>query len=428
MSLETSKKPIFVSLSPNVEKDDIWLALKLLFQPRKWKRGKAARLLEEKFKKYFGVKYAFSFNSGRSSFLAILNSLGLDQNDEVLLQAFTCNAAVNPIIWSGLNPVFVDIEKETINIDTKDLEEKISKKSKVVLVQHTFGYPANLNRIQEICRQYNLILIEDCAHSLGVKYQGKLIGTFGKAAFFSFGRDKIISSVYGGMVITNDKFLAQKISEFQKQSQYPSYFWIFQQLLHPLLTKVFVIPLYRFNGIGRWVLLVLQKLHILSKSVTKTEKKGKNPGIFPKKLPNALALLALLQFSKLEKFNKQRNKIADFYDKKLKNISGIILPSKKDGRIYLKYSILIPNIDTDSLLKEARKKYIFLNDGWRKSPVVPPDTNQTKMMYRKGQCPMAEKIAKQIINLPTLIKKEDAVRIVYFFKKYLKRKGRLKSP
>ena len=95
-------KPISISLSPNTEKDDIWLAFKLLFQPWRWEKGKTIKELEGEFKKYFGVRNTISFNSGRSALMAILDSLGLEKNSEVLLQAFTCNAAANPIIWSRL--------------------------------------------------------------------------------------------------------------------------------------------------------------------------------------------------------------------------------------------------------------------------------------------------------------------------------------
>ena len=166
--------------------------------------------MEKEFKKYLGVKYAISFNSGRSAFLAILNSLELKNDDEILLQAFTCNAVPNPIIWAGLKPVYVDCDEKTFNIDIEDLKRKITQKSKVVIVQHTFGLPAEMDEILEICQKNNLILIEDCAHSLGAEYKGKKVGTFGKAAFFSFSRDKVISSVYGGMVATNDDEFGEK--------------------------------------------------------------------------------------------------------------------------------------------------------------------------------------------------------------------------
>src|ERR1035437_184813 len=114
-------KPISISLSPNVEKDDLYLALNLIIRPWLWNRGKATAKLEDEFKKYLGVKYAFSFNSGRSSFFAILKALsegeGLKSGDEVLLQAFTCNAVPNPILWADLQPIYVDCNKDDFNID-----------------------------------------------------------------------------------------------------------------------------------------------------------------------------------------------------------------------------------------------------------------------------------------------------------------------
>ena len=118
-------KPISISLSPNTEKDDIDLALKLIFKLNLWKEGKEIQELEEEFKNYLGVKFAFSFNSGRSALMAIFNALRIKENDEVLLQAFTCNSAVNPILNLGAKPVYIDID-ETLNLDPNDLKKKIT--------------------------------------------------------------------------------------------------------------------------------------------------------------------------------------------------------------------------------------------------------------------------------------------------------------
>ncbi len=461
-----SQKPIFISLSPNVEKDDIQLTLKLLIQPWKWKKEKksnqlkkstgvenfnwqgtvkekSAEELEEQFKKYLGVKYTFAFNSGRSAFLAILKGLNFEPGAEILLQAFTCNAAVNPIIWSGLRPVFVDIERETLNLDPQDFKKKITPKSRAVLVQHTFGLPVKLAEIEKICQKYNLILIEDCAHSLGAEYGSRVkrenhpapskegagsstfqpryasgkVGTFGKASFFSFGRDKVISSVYGGMAVANDSRLAQKIKEFQEKCAFPSYFWIFQQLLHPILTHYLIIPLYGFFGAGRWLLLFFQKIKVLSKAVHNLEKKGERPSYFPKKMPQVLAILALNQLRKLKRFNKHREKIAKFYDENLKDLK-VFLAKKEKERIYLRYPILIESQETSKILNQLRKRKIFLDNGWQKTPVVPPDTVQEKMEYQWGSCPTAEKVAKEIINLPLHINisLKEARRITKFLK------------
>ena len=409
-------KTISISLSPNTEKDDIFLALKLIFQPKEWKKGEVIEKLKEEFRKYLKVKYAFSFNSGRAALMAILNAIGVKAGDEILLQAFTCNAAVNPIINQTAKPIFVDVE-DTININPEDLKKKITQKSKAVMVQHTFGWPAQIDKILEIVKQNNLLLIEDCAHSLGAKYSGKFCGTFGDAAFFSFGRDKIISSVFGGMAVTNDENLAKKLEEFQKNLDYPSSFWIFQQLLHPILTNYLILPAYSINcHLGRIFLGTFHKLSVLSKAVYKKEKVGEIPKYFPKLLPNALAILALNQFRKLERFNEHRRELADFYGEGLKNANFTLPLAKSRNGItptFLRYPILT-NFDTNKVLKETQKRKILLDDGWRKNPIVPPDTNICKMKYPSGSCPKAEKIAKGIINLPTHINisKKEAEKIL----------------
>ena len=225
-------------LSPNTQPDDVKLAFWLLFRPGLWQKssnsketgsygananpmsGDAIWRLEETFQNYLGVKHAYSFNSGRSALMAVLHGLGLQNGSEVLLQAFTCNAAANPIRWSGLVPVFVDCN-ESYNMSATDLKRKITPKSRAVMVQHTFGLPADIDEIKKICDENNLALIEDCAHSLGAKYHGQKVGTFGKAAFFSLSRDKVISCVYGGMAVTNDEELAKKILNYQDELRLP---------------------------------------------------------------------------------------------------------------------------------------------------------------------------------------------------------------
>ena len=424
-------KPISISLSPNTEKDDVWLAFRLLFQPWYWKtisvnqrldqRKSAVQELEEEFKKYLGVKYAISFNSGRSALMAILEEMKVREGDEVLLQAFTCNSAVNPILNQGAKPVFVDVD-ETINMDPGNFKRKITPKSKTVMIQHTFGWPAQIEEILRIARGNNLFLIEDCAHSLGARYKGGYCGTFGNAAFFSFGRDKIISSVFGGMAVTNNDKIGERIRKFQQALDFPSNFWVFQQLLHPILMSYLILPAYGLNQyLGRILLGILHQLSILSKGVYKKEKKGEVPKYFPKRLPNALATLALNQFRKLERFNEHRREIAKFYEDTLRGRFNLPLAKEKKGisPTFMRYPILTKG-NTDEILKTARKRKIYLDDGWRKNPVVPPDTDLEKMKYQLGSCPRAEKIARSIVNLPTHINifQEEAQKIVDFLKTY----------
>ena len=408
-------RPISISLSPNTETDDILAAFALLFQPWRWKRGKEIELLEQDFKNYLGVSSVVSFNSGRSAFLAILESLGLQKGDEILIQAFTCNAVPNPILWSGLKPVYIDCE-EDYNMSSVDLEKKITPRSRVVLVQHTFGFPADMDKIQEICTKYNLILLEDCAHALGARYKGRKVGTFGKASFFSFSRDKVISSVYGGMVATNDVSLAESMREFQKKAGYPFLLWIFQQLLHPVIMNWWILPLYGIGG--KYMLRIYQYLHVLSKAVHKKEKRGVKPGYFPKALPNALAMLARKQLQKLNRFNSHRRQIAALYAKELLNTNYKMQDIKyQEGNIFLRFSVR--HQKAHEIIKRAWRQNLLLGD-WYTTPIAPHDTQIEKMGYEWGSCPVAEELAKTTLNLPTHIRiaEKEAGKIIQFLKSF----------
>jgi len=410
--MSTLIKPISISLNPNVEKDDIFLALRVAFQPWKWKGGKSIDELESQFKEYFGVKHAISFNSGRSSLMAILKALGV--KGEVLLQAFTCNATANPIRWSGLKPVYIDCSDD-FNINLEDIKKKVTLESRVIMIQHTFGTPANMKEIVNFCNESGLILIEDCAHSLGAKYDNKKVGTFGKTAFFSFSRDKVISSVYGGMVITNDDELAEKIKKFQEDIGHPSYFWIKQQLWHPVLMNL---ALSSYRVIGKYLLVLFQSLRIMSKAVHWKEKRGDIPSYFPKRMPNALAILALNQFKKLDKFNNHRKEIANLYFQELKS-SSFLLPRINENTqpVFLRFSVR--HLRAHQIIRKAWDNNLLIGD-WYTSSIAPDDTKMEKVGYIKESCPNAEKLAQETLNLPTHINisKEKALKIINFLKEY----------
>src|SRR3989344_5016390 len=396
---------ISISLSPNVFARDIFASLKMLFLPWQWQQGKYEEKFKQQFSQYFlssGTKFptVYLTNSGRSALYLILQSLNTKQGDEILLQAFTCNAVVNPILWNKANPVYVDISDD-YNMNIVDLEKKITKNSKAIIVQHTFGIPAKIEQIIKIAREHNLIVIEDCAHALGQELNGKKLGTFGDISFFSFGRDKIISSVYGGAIMLNKRGNIKK-EKFQleiKNLKYPSKLWTLQQLLHPVLMSM-ILHLYNFpfngNGVGKWILVFFQKIRILSKAVSYKEKQGQKPNFFPARLANALAYLALIQFKRLEKFNTHRKKMINFYAKELKDCR---LPVA-DCQLQSLLRFPIKHKNAKQIIKRAYKKGILLGD-WYNIAIAPDDTNLDKMKYYKGLCPNAEKLSQQTLNLPT---------------------------
>ncbi len=401
-------KPITISLSPNTESDDVRLALRTLFFPHAWKEGNATYKVEQWFCRYFSVDSAVSFNSGRSALLAILKAFGIGEGDEVLVQAFTCVAVPNSVLWAGATPIYVDID-DSFNMDPKEVEKKITKQTKVMIVQHTFGIPAQVDQLVQLAKKHHLILIEDCAHALGATYKGKKVGTLGDAAFFSFGRDKVVSSVFGGMAIINGKWKMEngKLEQYQKSLSYPSYFWIFQQLFHPI---AFSIILASYNIlIGKILLLILQKLRLLSFPVYPEEKKGKQPSDFPAKFPHALAILLINQLKKLERYNENRKQVADFYRDQMSQKSDFKFTPEVGGAIYLRFPFLFSK--SPQLIKKVRQQEIYLGN-WYHNIIDPTGVDYQAIGYVFGSCPKAEKVASQILNLPTRISLHDAKKVV----------------
>ncbi|MBI2622159.1 aminotransferase class I/II-fold pyridoxal phosphate-dependent enzyme, partial [Candidatus Microgenomates bacterium] len=358
---------------------------------------------------YFNARFAISFDSGRSAQYTILSALGIGKGDEVLVQAFTCVAVPNSVLRTGAKPIYVDIAKNSYNMSPEDLVKKINKNSKAIIIQHTFGQAAKIKEICQIAKKHKLVLIEDCAHGMGASVNSQKLGTFGEVAFFSFGRDKVVSSVFGGMVVTRDKRIGERVKEFQKNLAYPSVFWIVQQLLHPIFFSI-ILPTYNFFNLGKVILKVSQALHLLGKPVAEMEKKGQRPKFYPRKLPNSLARLALVQLGRLESFNKKRKVIAAVYAKEL----SIKI---KDQDIHVRFPLLVNR--RDELLKSAKSRGILLGD-WYSHVVDPKGVDLTKIGYAFGSCPMAEQSATKIINLPTYprMSVNDVRKVVRIVKDY----------
>ncbi len=417
-------KPITISLSPNTESDDVWLALKILFSPQIWKEGSAIEDVEQWFCRYFSVDSAVSFNSGRSALLVILKAFGIGEGDEVLVQAFTCVAVPNSVLWVGARPIYVDID-DTFNMDPKEVEKKITKKTRAMIVQHTFGIPAQIDQLVQLAKKYHLILIEDCAHALGTTYKGKKVGTLGDAAFFSFGRDKVVSSIFGGMAIINDKWKMEngKLKQYQKSLPYPSYFWIFQQLFHPIAFSIILASynwaplLRRFINhrkmetvtVGKVLLFLLQKLHLLSFPVYPEEKKGKRPNDFPAKFPHALAMLLVNQLKKLERYNENRKQVADYYRDQMSQKSDFKFTPEVGGAIYLRFPFLFSK--SPQLIKKVRQQGIYLGN-WYHNSIDPTGVDFDAIGYQPDTCPKAKQAAQYIVNLPTRISLHDAKKVV----------------
>ena len=164
------------------------------------------QLLKEQLAGYLSTNpnSVFLFWKGRVGLYAILKSLGIKDGDEIILPAFTCVVAVNPITYLGAKPVYVDIDPMTYNMDVSMIERKVTGKTKAILAQNTFGLAADLDGIFEVANRYKLGVIEDCAHGVGGFHKGKPNGTIADASFFSSQWNKPFSTGLGGYAITKD--------------------------------------------------------------------------------------------------------------------------------------------------------------------------------------------------------------------------------
>lgn len=412
------KRLISLSLSPNTQRDDVFLAIKMMFSPWLLFGTNYVKALEQWFRQFFSVSYAVSFNSGRSALLAVLKTAGVTKGDEVILQSFTCVAVPCVIISLGARPIYCDISSE-LTINPKELEFKISKKTKAIIIQHTFGMAASMASVKKIAREKNILVIEDCAHTIGGEFEKKKLGTFGDAAIFSFGRDKAFSSVFGGIALTNNKSIGIKLRSLQKNINNPSIFWIYQQLAHPLVFAI-ILPIYNLFSLGKILLVLAQRIRILSFPVFPEEKQGSFKNEFFKRMPNVLACLALRQLKKINIYNAKRKEFSTMYINNLQS-ARVVLPFKEEMP-YLRFPVLVGK--RNEYLNFLRKQGIYAGT-WYSNVVDPKGTNFEKIFYTKGSCPNAEYVASKIINLPTnpTITKKDIQKVVDTFLAYDKNTG-----
>jgi len=173
--------------------------------------GGNVRELEAKFSNFIGSKYSVSCNSGTDALILSLRALNIGHGDEVITTPFTYFATAEAIVLVGAKPIFVDINPHTFNINYKNIEKHINKRTKAIMPVHIFGQSAEIYEIKKICRKHNLKLIEDCAQSFGAKKNNKYTGTFGDFGCFSFFPTKNLGCAGDGGMITTNSLAKMKI-------------------------------------------------------------------------------------------------------------------------------------------------------------------------------------------------------------------------
>ena len=179
--------------------------------------GTKVEEFEEVFFDYLGVNSAAT-SSGTSALHLALIAIGVLKDDEVIMPSYTCIAVALPVLYQQAKPVLADVN-EDYNISAEDVKGKITNKTKAVIVPHMFGYPADLEEIKDLCEENEIYLVEDCAQSIGALYHGKKVGTMGDIAIFSFYATKMMTTIQGGMVCTNNPDWIQIIKDLRYHDQ-----------------------------------------------------------------------------------------------------------------------------------------------------------------------------------------------------------------
>lgn len=401
--------PIFISSTPTTQRDDIKLSKALLKQKDLEDIAVTLPGFEES-NHYFT-------NTGRASLYLILKSLNISESDEVLLQSFTCMALVVPLIWLKIKPVYCDIDPNTYNISLGSIKRRITEKTKAIIVQHTFGIPAQIEEIREYVDEINegreekVYLIEDCAHSLNIRVGDKYLGTFGDASFFSFGQEKVISTTQGGCVIVNSEEIENKLSELYKDIPDMPDTIVKYNLRYPLLwdliKKLYYRPNFLANSkrfskftIGKFLIILFRSLGLIRQQASTTDFGNPDEDIY--KLSIKQKALLSNQLKKIERFSQHRGKITAKYSRLLgQNLEGSLI----------RYPVLV---DNPTVVKSKLQRIRVIAGNWYNYPVTPRGIDLKKVKYHLGSCPNTEYVIEHIINLPTGINvtERDVERIV----------------
>lgn len=346
--------------------------------------GEVLRLKKNLEEKYNGD--VILFYKGREAITFALESLNLPKNSAVAFTGFTCYAVYKAIGKAGFKPIPIDIGF-SLNFSSIDLRRILNGENiKALIVQNTFGYPCAIEEILKICKEKNIILIEDLAHCAGGEYEnGKEAGTIGDFTVLSFSQDKIIDGISGGaLAIRNKKYQKSIINSFKN----PSLALQLKDRFYPLLT--FKIRVFYEAG-GKLLHFVLKKTKILSTPMQETLYKFSN-------LPGWYCSLINYQFNNFDKELKHRRQIAKIYKEKLsKKIINDETAELVDLSSNLRFPIFVEN--RKDLIKYLKKNNIYVSDIWYDAPIA-PERYLIEPNF-ENNLPNSKRISELVLNLPT---------------------------
>jgi perosamine synthetase len=318
--------------------------------------GEYVDRFEAAFAEFCGVKHAVSCSNGTTALHLALLALGVGAGDEVIVPTLTFVATANAATYCGARPVFVDVQPGTWNIDPSLVEAKITERTKGIIVVHLFGHPVDMDPILAIASRRGLFVVEDAAQAHGAEYRGKRIGSLGDMATFSFFGNKIITTGEGGMVVTNDDAIADKVRLLKNHGMDPN-----RRYWHPVLG-------YNYR------------------------------------MTNVAAAIGLAQVEKVHEQIAGRREVASRYRKRLREAEGVSWQAEETWakHVWWMFSVLLDESlrpDRDNLIDALAAR------GIETRPIVHPlHTLPTYAAAWRGEdFPVAERIARRGLNLPTWV-------------------------
>lgn len=311
--------------------------------------GENVKKLEKDFAKYNGVNHALGVASGTDALHLALRALDIGAGDEVITVSFTFIATVEAISYVGATPVFADINPDTFNIDPKELEKKITPKTKAIIPVHLYGQPVDMTPILEIAKKYNLFIVEDCAQAIGAEYKGKKVGSFGDIGCFSFFPTKNLGTFGdGGMMTTNSEYIAERIASLRNHGSKVRYY---------------------HDEIG-----------------------------LNSRLDEIHAAILNVKFPHIDKWNSKRREAAYYYNELFKNVEEITIPQEDKNTycVYHQYTIKAPA--RDQLVKALHEKGVM-------AMIYYPVPIHLQAVYKnldfaEGMLSQTEKCTELVLSLP----------------------------
>ena len=360
---------------------------------------------ENQFGKLVGEGKAVSYAAARMGFYELMRQLRITKDDEIILLGATCAMMVNAVIKVGATPIYSDIDQATYGSSALEIAKHITPRTKMIVAQHSFGIPCDIEPIVGLAKERKIFLLEDCALTLGSKINGTIVGNFGDAALFSTDHSKPLNTLIGGLLYTKDHFLASRLKD--SQARLPS----LSKSRQLALFRRIMIETHYCNPSRYGRLDLIDIYEIVRKRYFGRSKDflDEDSGVeeitsypYPSKLPSFLAMIGLFEIARWKDVKQQRKDLLRSLIKIVmeSNLSSVLPRCYTDPKLDIVPIRFALNWEySDDVIKKIGS---FLNDDWVwfRTPIIATNIPLESFGYQKGNCPISEKIGPQMVNIP----------------------------